>query len=224
MVYRAEENYLKAIYALTKTLPEASTNALADYMQTKASSVTDMIKRLSEKGLANYTPYKGASLTDEGKQIALKTIRKHRLWEVFLVEQLDFKWDEVHEIAEQLEHIRSENLTNRLDNFLGNPKFDPHGDPIPDKNGKMVELNFSANLSDIEEGVTVQIIGVKDTSKSFLQYLETQNLLLGTKLKLRKRFDFDQSMQITLEDSTELTISNLVSKNIVVKIADENTK
>ena len=222
MVYRAEENYLKAIYALTKTSTEASTNALAEHMSTKASSVTDMVKRLSEKGLANYTPYKGVSLTSSGLEVALKTIRKHRLWEVFLVEKLDFKWDEVHEIAEQLEHIRSENLTNRLDSFLGNPKFDPHGDPIPDKNGKMVELNFSAKLADIKEGKTVQIIGVEDTTKSFLQYLETQNLLLGTSLSVVKCFEFDQSMHIKLSSGVELTISHLVCKNIIVKAADEN--
>ena len=134
----SEENYLKTIYHLTIISDsEISTNAIAEKMETKASSVTDMLKKLAEKDLVDYKKYQGVSLTEKGKLSAKMIVRKHRLWEVFLVEKLDFSWDEVHDIAEQLEHIKSEKLINKLDDFLGNPTEDPHGDPIPDKNGKL---------------------------------------------------------------------------------------
>ena len=162
----SEENYLKAIYHLTLSSDaEVSTNAIAEMMETKASSVTDMLKKLSEKGLVNYKKYQGVSLTVNGKLAAKMIVRKHRLWEVFLVDKLDFSWDEVHDIAEQLEHIKSEKLINKLDDFLGNPTEDPHGDPIPDANGKIIstEKQLLSELSENQIGICV---GVTDTSRS----------------------------------------------------------
>ncbi len=218
VIHKAEENYLKAIYSITKTdLSEANTNVVAEHLSTKASSVTDMAKRLAEKNLVNYTPYKGLSLTPEGEKIALKTIRKHRLWECFLVEKLGFKWDEVHEIAEQLEHIDSEKLTDRLDAFLAFPKFDPHGDPIPDSMG-LITKQETQLVSELPVGSSAQVVGVKDSSPPFLQYLESQQLVLGTVILLTEKFPFDQSIQLRLANHKELTISQLVSKNIIVKL------
>lgn len=216
-IHKAEENYLKAIYSLTsENNKEANTNLLAEHLTTKASSVTDMAKRLSEKGLIHYVPYKGLSLSDEGRKIALQIIRKHRLWESFLVQKLKFKWDEVHDIAEQLEHIQSEQLTDRLDEFLGFPKTDPHGDPIPDKNGEFLKQE-NVILANLPIGSSAQIVGVKDSSSQFLQYLETQKLVLGTRVEPMTRFPFDQSTQLKVDDNQIITISVLVSKNLIVK-------
>ena len=133
----SEENYLKTIYHLTTSLStEISTNAIAEMMETKASSVTDMLKKLAEKDLVHYKKYQGVFLTPKGKLAAKMIVRKHRLWEVFLVEKLDFSWDEVHEVAEQLEHIQSKKLIDKLDQFLEYPSIDPHGDPIPNAKGE----------------------------------------------------------------------------------------
>lgn len=210
-----EENYLKAIYKLSHTgIDWVNTNAIAEKLSTKASSVTDMIKRLAEKGLVNYKPYKGATLTPLGQSIAVGTIRKHRLWEVFLVEKLDFKWDEVHEIAEELEHINSDELILRLEKFLSYPKFDPHGDPIPDRNGK-VQNHKDQVLADLGLGEEAMIVGVKEHASSFLQYLEKNNLLLGTKVKVLNQFEFDHSMVIEA-NGVEKTVSHQVSKNLYV--------
>lgn len=219
VIHKAEENYLKAIYSLTTAeKPEVGTNDLAEHLSTKASSVTDMAKRLAEKNLINYLPYKGFSLSDDGRAIALSIIRKHRLWESFLVEKLGFKWDEVHEIAEQLEHINSEKLTDKLDEFLGFPKVDPHGDPIPDKNGHFVKEE-TILLSELPLKKNGKIVGVKDSSAPFLQYLESQQLVLGTAIELMERFPFDQSMQLKVNDQKSITISQLVSKNLIIKLS-----
>lgn len=217
MTSLAEENYLKAIYSLNLGESSASTNAIAERLETKASSVTDMLKRLNEKKLVNYLKYQPATLTGKGQAIAIDVIRKHRLWEYFLVEKLKFGWDEVHEIAEQLEHIQSPALINRLDDFLNSPKFDPHGDPIPNKEGKITERHDQvlANLA-IDE--FAYIVGVKEHSNSFLQYLDAMQLVLGTKIKLITRFEFDQSVVIELVDpKKEITISNEISKNLYIK-------
>lgn len=210
-----EENYLKAIYSLSID-GAASTNAIAERLQTKASSVTDMAKKLAEKNLVYYKKYQGVQLTETGLSIALKIIRKHRLWEVFLVEKLNFKWDEVHEIAEQLEHINSVELTKRLDEFLGNPKFDPHGDPIPDADGNMVIRNKAKLLSELAVNDNGIIVGVKDSDANFLQFLESQQLVLGTPITLSQFFDFDRSMVITTNGRT-LTLSHQVCKNLLIK-------
>lgn len=213
----SEENYLKAIYHLNVNFDEEiSTNAIAEKMDTKASSVTDMLKKLAEKGLVNYIKYQGVSLTNEGKLYAKMIVRKHRLWEVFLVDKLEFSWDEVHDVAEQLEHIKSEKLINKLDDFLGNPKEDPHGDPIPDANGMIIKVDKKL-LSEIEIGQKVICVGVKDTSSEFLQYLDKQKIALGSAIEIISKEDFDASLQLSV-DQRELTVSNKIACNLFVKI------
>lgn len=212
----SEENYLKTIYHLTTTLDAGvSTNAIAEKMETKASSVTDMLKKLSDKGLVNYVKYQGVSLTGEGEMTAKMIVRKHRLWEVFLVEKLDFSWDEVHDIAEQLEHIKSEKLINKLDNFLGNPSEDPHGDPIPDARGRIAKIE-KLLLSELGENQAGICVGVKDTSSEFLKYLDKQGIALGSKIEVLSKEEFDLSLRIKVKND-ELTISNKIAGNLFVK-------
>ena len=213
---RSEEDYLKAIYSLWKKGESTSTNDIATHLYMKASSVTDMLKKLSDKGFVNYVKYKGTTLTKEGKKIALSIIRKHRLWETFLVNNLNFKWDQVHEIAEQLEHINSPELVNRLDDFLGQPKFDPHGDPIPDKNGKIKDPRTSRILAEMNIGENGIIIGVKDGSSDFLRYLDNEGLSLGTAISIVEIFDFDGSFKLKLKTNL-LTVSDRVAKNLLIQ-------
>jgi DtxR family Mn-dependent transcriptional regulator len=212
----SEENYLKGIYHLSKggTL-EVATNALAGHMETKPSSVTDMLKRLSEKGLVHYRKYQGVSLTDAGSRQALKVIRKHRLWEVFLVEKLDFRWDEVHEVAEQLEHIDSEQLVDRLDALLNFPDFDPHGDPIPDKEG-VFKTREKVVLSSLEVSASGILVGVKDSSAPFLKYLDKHGISLGCLVKVLEKEDFDLSMTVGIKGNV-LQISHQIASNLFVK-------
>ena len=213
----SEENYLKTIYHLTIiSNSEISTNAIAEKMETKASSVTDMLKKLAEKDLVNYKKYQGVSLTEQGKKAAKMIVRKHRLWEVFLVDKLDFSWDEVHDIAEQLEHIKSEKLINKLDDFLGNPTEDPHGDPIPDANGQIVKIEKQL-LSELRENQAGICVGVKDTSSEFLKYLDKQGIALGSKIEIVGRESFDLSMKIKVVNK-DLTISNKIASNLFVKL------
>jgi DtxR family Mn-dependent transcriptional regulator len=210
----AEENYLKAIYHQSREDDNVSTNQLASALNTKAASVTDMLKKLADKQLINYTPYQGVSLTGAGEQIALHIIRKHRLWEYFLVEKLNFKWDQVHEMAEELEHISSKELTDRLDQFMGYPKYDPHGDPIPDSNGnfKAHELKPVSAMDVDSSGV---ISGVRDHSPEFLQYLEKQQLVIGRKIKVAEVIGYDHSMLLQTEDN-KVHISREVANNLLV--------
>lgn len=213
----SEENYLKAIYHLGKRGSSAvSTNAIANKMKTKASSVTDMLKKLSEKQLANYQKYRGVHLTHEGKLAAINVIRKHRLWETFLVNKLNFSWDEVHDIAEQLEHIKSEKLINQLDEFLGFPTHDPHGDPIPDDEGN-IHRDQKILLTHVNAQVVCACIGVKDSSSDFLKYLDKHGIALGTRIEIVSKEIFDDSMILIIEDK-ELAISKDVANNIYVKI------
>lgn len=213
----SEENYLKAIYHLGKRGSSAvSTNAIANKMKTKASSVTDMLKKLSEKQLANYQKYRGVHLTHEGKLAAINVIRKHRLWETFLVNKLNFSWDEVHDIAEQLEHIKSEKLINQLDEFLGFPTHDPHGDPIPDDEGN-IHRDQKILLTHVNAQVVCACIGVKDSSSGFLKYLDKHGIALGTRIEILSKEIFDDSMILKIEDK-ELAISKDVANNIYVKI------
>ncbi|WP_417885091.1 metal-dependent transcriptional regulator [Zunongwangia sp.] len=213
----SEENYLKSIYHLEKRYSSGvSTNALAEEMETKASSVTDMIKKLSDKNLVNYKKYQGVKLSEKGNAIAIQIIRKHRLWEYFLVEKLDFNWDEVHEIAEQLEHIKSDELISKLDKFLEYPKRDPHGDPIPDANGNFINLNKKI-LSDFEEGEQGVCVGVRDSSSEFLQYLDRNKIKLGKTIKIIEKEQFDGSMVLQMNNK-EITISKVAANNIYLKI------
>nr|WP_315176093.1 metal-dependent transcriptional regulator [uncultured Flavobacterium sp.] len=212
----SEENYLKAIYHLTVQLEaEVPTNAIAEMMDTKASSVTDMLKKLADKALINYIKYQGVSLTEKGTHAAKMIVRKHRLWEVFLVEKLAFTWDEVHDIAEQLEHIKSEQLINKLDDFLGNPTEDPHGDPIPDAQGKITKTE-KLLLSELAESETAICVGVKDSSADFLQYLNKQKIALGAVIKVLGRENFDASLHLIIND-TPLTVSSKIAGNLYVK-------
>lgn len=213
----SEENYLKIIYHLTEvSKAEVSTNAIANKIETKASSVTDMLRKLAEKDLVNYKKYQGVSLTEKGKLTAKMIVRKHRLWEVFLVDKLDFSWDEVHDIAEQLEHIKSEKLINKLDDFLGNPTEDPHGDPIPDAKGRMVKMDKQL-LSDLAVNQTGICVGVKDSSAEFLKYLDKHAISLGSKIEIISKESFDLSTKIKVNDTTELTIMNKIANNLFVK-------
>ena len=210
-----EENYLKAIYKLAMRSDKGvSTNALAERLDTKASSVTDMIKRLAGKKLVNYKKYQGVTLTKKGQQIAINIIRKHRLWEVFLVDHLGFGWDEVHDVAEQMEHVNSDLLIERLDKFLDHPKYDPHGGPIPDSEG-----NFPAparvKLDELEVGKQSKVMGITENSESFLNYLTKTGLQLGVEFKLNERQDFDRSVEIEVDGNT-IQLSHEVAKNIFV--------
>ncbi|MGL2987167.1 metal-dependent transcriptional regulator [Flavobacterium sp. RSSA_27] len=212
----SEENYLKAIYHLTVQLEaEVPTNAIAEMMETKASSVTDMLKKLADKALIHYIKYQGVSLTEKGTHTAKMIVRKHRLWEVFLVEKLAFTWDEVHDIAEQLEHIKSEQLINKLDDFLGNPTEDPHGDPIPDAQGRIAKTE-KLLLSELAEKDTAICVGVKDSSADFLQYLNKQKIALGAVIKVLGRENFDASLHLIIND-TPLTVSSKIAGNLYVK-------
>lgn len=219
----SEENYLKAIYKLTELEGEAvSTNSIAEKVSTKAASVTEMLKKLADKKLINYRKYQGVTLTPQGKKVALTIIRKHRLWEVFLVEKLSFKWDQVHDIAEQLEHINSDELVERLDKFLGYPKFDPHGDPIPDAHGKF-HMQKSQLLAQMSKGSTGVMTGVVDHAPAFLQYLDKAGLALGNEIKIKDVVEYDKSLQITINKRNTVYISHEVAKNILVT-AHERTK
>jgi len=213
----SEENYLKTIYHLTSLSEvEVSTNAIAEKMETKASSVTDMLKKLAEKELIVYKKYQGVLLTDKGSHLAKMIVRKHRLWEVFLVDTLQFPWDEVHDIAEQLEHIKSEKLINKLDDFLGNPTEDPHGDPIPDATGKIVKID-KLLLSELKENQTGICVGVKDSSAEFLKYLNKNSIALGVSIKVNSIENFDLSLNVRVNGS-DLLISNKIAGNIFIKM------
>ncbi len=213
---RSEENYLKTIFHLggNSSVP-ISTNAIAEQMETKPSSVTDMAKKLSDKALVHYKKYQGVLLTDKGVKVALSIIRKHRLWEVFLVEKLDFRWDEVHEVAEQLEHIKSEKLIDQIDALLGYPKYDPHGDPIPSKDGQFPERNKQL-LSDMPKSSFGVCVGVKDTSSVFLKFLDKNNIALGQTIQILEKEEFDQSLTIQV-NNRELNISHQIAANLYVK-------
>ncbi|MEO2051166.1 MAG: metal-dependent transcriptional regulator [Allomuricauda sp.] len=216
---RSEENYLKTIFHLGGGNAQSiTTNAIAQQMETKPSSVTDMAKKLADKGLVNYVKYQGVSLTDSGIKTALSIIRKHRLWEVFLVKKLDFTWDEVHEVAEQLEHIKSEKLIDKIDELLEFPKYDPHGDPIPTKDGKFMERDEQL-LSEMPVNTQGVCVGVKDSSAPFLKFLDKNNIALGHTIKVLEKEDFDQSLHIELQGK-ELRISHQIAANLYVKKND----
>lgn len=214
---QTEENYLKTIYQLpTDGSPYVSTNQIAHQHATSAASVTDMLKRLADKHLLHYEKYKGVKLTEEGDKTAKALIRKHRLWEYFLVEKLAFGWEEVHNIAEQLEHIKSTALTDRLDAFLGYPKYDPHGDPIPDKAGRYAHRSDSL-LKDFQQGQQGIVVGVKNSDAKFLQLLESTGLTLGTPVKVLQVFEFDHSLSLEVNEANTTHVSAEVGRNLYVK-------
>ena len=212
----SEENYLKAIYHLEAFSGKGiSTNAIAEKVDAKASSVTDMVKKLADKEVLFYKKYRGVTLSDLGNKIAISVIRKHRLWELFLVEKLNFSWDEVHDVAEQLEHIKSPKLINELDAFLGFPKKDPHGDPIPDKEGKFQKIEKQL-LSTLEVNQFGICVGVSDSSSEFLKYLDNNNISLGKKIAVLSKEPFDGSLTILI-NTKKITISKKISNNIYIQ-------
>jgi len=211
----SEENYLKAIYHLQEDGGKVTTNALALKLNAKAASITDMMKKLSGKGLLDYTPYYGFSLSADGKKTAIFIIRRHRLWEFFLSQKLGFSWEEVHQLAEELEHVSHKKLIDRLDEFLGFPSYDPHGDPIPDSKGKIsVRNNFS--LTELPKSKAATVCQVTNQSPEMLELLKHKNIGIGTKLEVRKHFPFDQSIELKIKTKT-VTISEQLAKNIFVE-------
>lgn len=216
MLTYTEENYIKTIYHLSgEDNRDVTTNGISDVLKTKPASVTDMLRRLSEKTFVNYIKYQGVTLTKKGRKEALQIIRKHRLWEVFLVQKLKFHWDEVHDIAEQLEHIQSSVLINRLDDFLGNPAFDPHGDPIPDQKGEITSRKKYL-LCDMPVSFKGVVVGMIETAPVFLQYLDRLGIGPGAKLSIIERIPFDGSLEIKLNEDRQLVISQEVAKNLYV--------
>lgn len=211
----SEENYIKSIFHLQQETGLVNTSSLAAEMQTRPASVTDMLKKLKSKKLLQYEKYKGFRLNDAGKKAALDVVRKHRLWEFFLVEKLKFDWDKVHPIAEELEHISSDELIQRLDNFLGNPSFDPHGDPIPDKNGKIPVIR-QQNLWGIPFKKNVTVSSVSNQTAQMLDMLKHYNIAIGTQLMVLKKFGFDGSLEIKVSKQNACIISEQVAKNIFV--------
>ena len=212
----AEENYLKAIFKLSQITENVSTNQIAAELATKASSVTDMLRKLAEKLLINYTRYQGVSLTQSGEKVAINIIRRHRLWEFFLVEKLHFKWDEVHEMAEEMEHISSNELIDRLDEFMGFPTRDPHGDPIPDSNGNF-KKNALKSISAVDVNTCGTISGVKDHSTAFLQYLEKQGLTIGKKITIKEIITYDNAVILQMENK-DVQISRDVAINLLIAL------
>jgi DtxR family Mn-dependent transcriptional regulator len=217
MLSFTEENYLKALFRLIQENAgeEAGTNEIAANLGVKPATATDMLKRLKEKKLIDYEKYGKIALTGSGRKSALKIIRKHRLWETFLYEKLDFTWDEVHEVAEQLEHIQSEKLLVQLDKFLGFPQFDPHGDPIPDKNGKLPLLKAML----LSEGIInkkYKLVGVCNHSSTFLQFLYKTDLTINNTIEIKEIQEFDKSMSITINNKTKTILSNEVTQNLLV--------
>ena len=217
---QSEENYLKSIFNLLSEndVTQINTNLIAEDLSTKPSSVTEMIKKLSDKNLVSYKKYKGSHLTKSGQQIAVQVIRKHRLWETFLVEKLNFKWNEVHDIAEQLEHIKSTLLTNKLSSFLNHPKFDPHGDPIPDENGVFPKHDSIGKLTDLLCNQNSVVVKIGSDNTDLLSYLSKHNIGIHTQLKCLEKNEFDDSMTIEINGQQSINLSKKVVKNIYIKI------
>ena len=211
----AEENYIKSIYHLQHGLESVTTNALAEHIKTKPASVTDMLKKLQQKNLLNYNPYKGFRLSKEGNKAALNIIRRHRLWEYFLVNQLQFNWDEVHDVAEQLEHVISRKLVDKLDAFLGYPKFDPHGDPIPDSNGK-INYQQQIPLVNLPLNTMAIITSVQNQSSDLLAFLSNRDMHIGTKVEVKQKLNFDNSLEVKIKNKQSFHVSEQVANAIQV--------
>ena len=212
----SEENYLKIIYNLDKQgLRKITPTAIGEALSNSPASVIDMVKKLGDKKLVNYEKSKGVKLTPSGRAIAISVIRKHRLWEVFLFDKLGYQWDQVHDVAEQLEHIHSADIADRLNKFLGFPKYDPHGDPIPSASGEMVSVN-RIMLEEANVGKTYKVVGVKDTSPEFLQYLKKLEIGIGTKITIIEKISFDHSMIIGIGKNRQTTVSKVFSQNLLM--------
>jgi DtxR family Mn-dependent transcriptional regulator len=213
----SEENYLKSIFRLSQMaeVKKISTSGIAESLGNNPASVVDMIRKLTDKQLIEYDKKKGVKLTPQGLKDAIQIVRRHRLWEVFLLEKLGYRWDEIHDIAEELEHIKSPDLADRLEQFLQFPEYDPHGDPIPKANGKMAK-SYSASLADGKVGNTYRVAAVRDTSSSFLQYLHKLEISIGTQIRLVEQITFDQSLVISINNAEPTTVSSKFSENILI--------
>ncbi|NOT36565.1 MAG: metal-dependent transcriptional regulator [Saprospiraceae bacterium] len=216
LLSHTEENYLKTLIKLVleNANSEAGTNELASHLAVKPATANDMLKKLKEKGLVSYEKYGKINLTNQGTKIALEIIRKHRIWETFLYEKLDFSWDEVHDVAEQLEHIKSDKLIDKLEKFLDYPEFDPHGDPIPNKEGKF-KVQHKTTLAEIAVGKSCKMIAVKDNSNSFLQYVVKVGLGINNEIKVLSRQDYDAMMLIEV-NGQQSSVSQKFAENIFV--------
>jgi len=217
MLSYTEENYLKALFHLTYEIEhsnEAGTNQLASYIGVKPATATDMLRKLKEKGLIDYEKYGKITLSDDGRGHALEVLRKHRLWETFLFQKLDFTWDEVHEVAEQLEHIHSPKLIDKLDKFLGFPEYDPHGDAIPDANGNL-KPSFRKSLAEVEPGGQCKMVAVRDNTVAFLQYVSQLNLKIDTPIKVLSRQSYDGTIEILIDNQLN-TVSQKFAENIMI--------
>lgn len=216
-----EENYLKAIYHLSNAGNDSvNTNALAEGMNTSPASTNDMVKKLAQKKLIGYQKYRGATLLPKGKTLALGIIRKHRLWEVFLVEKLGFEWDEVHDIAEQLEHIQSAPLIKRLDKYLNYPTIDPHGDPIPNEEGFMKET-VKASIADVHPGTNGIVVAVNNNDSSLLKHLNSIGIKLGSKVTILERMGFDGSVALSIDHAERQFISKPIAENLMITVIDK---
>lgn len=211
----SEENYIKAIFHLQGEVDMVTTNELARELKTKPASVTDMMKKLKVKKLLHYQPYKGFRLSSEGSKVALGIVRRHRLWEYFLSEKLKFSWDEVHEVAEHLEHVSSKKLIDKLDEFLGFPRVDPHGDPIPDMNGK-IKSSPQVSIAELAQNKIAIVCHVADQSSEMLELLNHKNISIGTRLEVKKKFEFDHSLEIKINKQPAFNISEQFANNIFV--------
>lgn len=215
-ITHTEENYLKVIYQRAESSKKAVlTNTIAELLNTSPAAVTDMVQRLHEKGLVVYQKYQGVGISEAGRIHALRVIRKHLLWEVFLVEKLKLGWEEVHEIAEQLEHIQSPLLVKRLDDFLGNPTYSPHGKPIPNDQGKSID-KVSVALTNMDTGSSGIVKAVREGTPQFLQYLSKRGIYIGAKISVIEKMPFDQSMDISVDNLPKVNISQKVSDNILI--------
>jgi DtxR family transcriptional regulator, Mn-dependent transcriptional regulator len=214
-VSSSKENYIKAIFHLQEETGLVTTNELARHLESRAASITDMLKKLKTQKLLLYEKYQGFKLSPEGRKMALQIIRKHRLWELFLVEKLQFGWEEVHDMAEELEHITSKKLVDRLDEFLGFPKSDPHGDPIPDANGKF-SVKKQVSLMELRMNSGAVVSNITDQSPEMLELLRHKGLALGTRVEVKKRFSFDNSIELKVKNQPAITVSENVAKNVFV--------
>jgi len=213
----SEENYLKTIYNIGRqTTDKISPTAIAEALSNNPASVVDMLKKLVDKQLVQYEKTKGVKLTDTGNRLATLIVRKHRLWEVFLHDKLGYMWDEIHEIAEQLEHIHHPTLADKLDKYLGSPEFDPHGDPIPKANGEIPAAS-TLTLHELESGIACQVTGVKDTSTTFLQYLGQLCVGIGTHIKVLEKIPYDDSLMLLIGNENKVTVSKKFAENVVVR-------
>lgn len=213
------ENYLKNIYKLSSNEGKVTTSSLSEKLQISPASVSEMIKKLAEEGTLTHTPYKGVELTEEGKLLALRIIRKHRLWEMFLVQVLHFGWDEIDNEAERFEHIMSDKMEEKIDHALGHPMIDPHGDPIPTKDGEIL-CSMSYPMVDAREGSDVRVLRVSDSNSELLQYVSSIGISLNKEIHIKQKMSFDSSVLVKI-DNKEINLSSTIASNIFVENVQE---